>query len=322
MVLSKQLENMELNLELNLLPRRNSKENSQQTAYAEIVSKFQNQNRHQQRNVNVAFPRVADELKNQFSVANINPTASPSSLCDVILIIGKNKIYVHKLVMVMASKVFQKMFETDMKEANNKEVELKDIKLETLKTLLKYIYTDQIDDKDVTVAVLAASDMYEVLGLRQICIQKLSQKLSDENVAGVWVVAYQHSIKSLTHDAVVYMARRWNVLSTNKDIGNLIQEYPNLLITISDLLSTLLNTNQYPYNQHPYKLEGSRSRSRDRGSRRRRSPSYRSMSRSRSRSESPPRRGRGGGGGGRSDPAQDLNEMKRYYHTTAAISQQ
>merc|ERR1712110_918005 len=102
--------------------------------------------------------------------------------------------HVHRLVLSMASKFFERMFESDMKEARCKEVELKNIELETLKPLLIYMYKDEIDDKDL---------------------------------ADVWLVAYQHSIKSLTHDALVYMAKRWNVLCTNEVIVKLIEQFPN-----------------------------------------------------------------------------------------------
>merc|ERR1712150_335446 len=95
----------------------------------------------------------------------------------------------------------------------------------------------EISNEKVNVQVLALADRYEVMHLREICSTRLSKVLNLTNITDVWLTAYQHGIKELTHDAVVYMTKNWKELVKKGDVLKLIQKYPDLLITISTLLA-------------------------------------------------------------------------------------
>merc|ERR1711894_586670 len=156
-------------------------------------------------------------------------------LSDVILCVGETRVHCHKLVLAMTSKFFERMFASPMKEAKEKEVVLKEIDFETLKSVLTFMYTDVISNEKIDVQVLAAADMYEIIGLRKICCSRLSNILNLTNVAEIWLSAYQHNIKELAHDAVAFMAINWKTLAKDETIKQLAQKYPNLLFTISTL---------------------------------------------------------------------------------------
>ena len=137
----------------------------------------------------------------------------------------------------MSSNVFKAMFSIDMSEKKNFEIPIMDHTLETIKTLIYYCYGRTPPRNKLTPELLAASDVYEVTRLREMCIQKLLHGIEWENVANIWSIAYLHNVEELAYSAVAFMAKNWNMLSEDMEIQNLVQSYPNLLLVISKLLS-------------------------------------------------------------------------------------
>lgn len=188
-------------------------------------------------------PGVYAAMAGQFSDANINPSTdyitSPVELAltDVILRIGEDKIHCHKFVLALSSNFFNRMFASGMKESQSQEVELKDVSLETMKSVLSFMYTDKIDVKKIVPDLLRVADMYGILRLKNICSQRLSKIIGSENVAEIWEVAYFHNVEDLSHNALIFMAKNWNMLVKNTDIRKLCKDHIDLLLTISALLS-------------------------------------------------------------------------------------
>jgi len=212
-----------------------------------------------QGNAEVEFlepPSILTTLAEQFSKANINPATPPDDLLtDVILCIGENKIYCHKMVLGMSSNFFKKMFTTNMKESKSQEIELKDVEvnLETIENMINFMYGHRIDDVKITTDLLAVADMYDVFRLRNLCSEKLKRTLDDENVAEIWFSAYTHNIEELTHAATIFMVKRWKVLSNDGGVRELCQKYPNLLFTISTLLAEYQDSMAANYEKSDYR---------------------------------------------------------------------
>ena len=183
------------------------------------------------------FPGVLSKLAEHFSDKNINPTTTEDKLIDVILCVGNDKVHCHKLVLSLTSKFFERMFATDMKESRSKEIILEGIDLETLKSLLTFMYNDTISSDKIDTKLLIAADMYEVMRLRAICIDRLSRFICLKNVLEVFSVAYDHCIEELCHDAVAFMTQNWKELSKDYKVWKFAEQYPKLIFTISALLS-------------------------------------------------------------------------------------
>jgi hypothetical protein len=182
-------------------------------------------------------PGVHAKLAEQFSESYINVESPPDSLVDFTIYVGSDKIHCHKLILSLTSRYFSRMFESNMKEANTNQVQLEDVDLITLKSVIEFMYTNSIDDKKITVELLNAADRFEVMRLREICSRKLRKDINALNVATLWEAAYIHNIEDLTQDCVVFMAIRWKTLVKDEKILQLTEKYAELLVTISLLLS-------------------------------------------------------------------------------------
>jgi len=187
------------------------------------------------------YPGTFAILANMFSDDNINSTGPiVDKKTDVILVVGSNKIHCHKLILGMASKVFERMFASNMKESKSQEIELKDVDLETIKSLISFIYKDEIKDEKINTDLLAAADMFEVLRLKNICSVKLAQIIDVENVARIWHCAYLHNEEDLAHLSLIFMMKKWKKLSNHTEIRELCTKYPDLMYTVSTLMAECL----------------------------------------------------------------------------------
>ena len=71
------------------------------------------------------------------------------------------------------STVFKAMLENEnFNEANKRKAEVEDMDPKTLETLLKYIYTDEVSNEDISPALLSAADKYNMRTLVNMCEQR------------------------------------------------------------------------------------------------------------------------------------------------------
>ena len=68
---------------------------------------------------------------------------------DVVLVAGDGEeLPAHKLILSARSPIFAAMFSFDSKEKQDSRVEIPDVSSDTLKSMLKYIYSGQIDESE------------------------------------------------------------------------------------------------------------------------------------------------------------------------------
>uniref|UniRef100_A0A183C4Z9 BTB domain-containing protein n=1 Tax=Globodera pallida TaxID=36090 RepID=A0A183C4Z9_GLOPA len=102
----------------------------------------------------------------------------------------------HKVIMMMASDVFETMFRFDAESAKSaaawtapseeiKPVEMPDVEVEAFKAMLSFIYSEDLSglNGDNAIAVLCAADKYDVSGLIKACVDFPKAKLRNVFVA-------------------------------------------------------------------------------------------------------------------------------------------
>merc|ERR1719397_1081258 len=87
---------------------------------------------------------------------------------DVLLKSDDTTFPCHKVVLAASSTVFDRMLDLNMMESQTGEVEISDVDPNTLKQLLEFIYTGQVEDAAYTPELLYAADKYEIHALVKI----------------------------------------------------------------------------------------------------------------------------------------------------------
>ncbi len=98
---------------------------------------------------------------------------------DVVLVVGKEKFYCHRLLLSLVSPVFTRMFDGKFKEHNAHEIILEGKTSESILELLKYIYPQfngQITNDNIEDFLLLA-DEYMIDHLKQPCKDVLIKQL-------------------------------------------------------------------------------------------------------------------------------------------------
>merc|ERR1712060_280269 len=131
------------------------------------------------------------------------------------------------------------MFLSNMKESKNSEVELKNVGLETITSVISFMYSNDVDRDKIDIDLLAAANMYQIPTLKSICCQELTKCMDIDNVIEIWEAALLFDIENLAHDGLVFMVRNWKTLAMNDDMKKLCLKYPNLIFSISTLLVSL-----------------------------------------------------------------------------------
>ncbi|XP_060864416.1 kelch-like protein 17 [Metopolophium dirhodum] len=137
-----------------------------------------------------------DHPMSSFSV--INKMRVNIQLCDVSLRVGNSVTKAHRLVLASSSPYFYAMFNDDMAEKLQSEVELHDVDLGALQLLIEYTYTGQVHITDENVQVLLpASSLLQINSVRDACCTFLMKQLHPTNCLGIRQFAETHSCNEL-----------------------------------------------------------------------------------------------------------------------------
>ena len=113
----------------------------------------------------------------------------------------------HKNILVVRSKYFEMcLMNSGMRESESGIIEIEDFSPEVVESLLKYIYTNEIEEDEISIDLLMATDKYD-LGkvLKDICVIKLKSNLTIQNAVEVLAKSYQIGCKDLKKSAVKFI---------------------------------------------------------------------------------------------------------------------
>ena len=127
-------------------------------------------------------------------------------LCDTSLVVEGERIPVHRLVLSACSAYFRAMFTSNMAEANSKEVPLHEVNVSTVKAIVDFAYTAQINlDDDNVQELLSAANRYQIEPIKEECSRYLMSQLSADNCLGIRDFANYHNCCELLATAVSFI---------------------------------------------------------------------------------------------------------------------
>ena len=113
---------------------------------------------------------------------------------------GEKTFDCNKAILAASSNIFKTMFEQDMMESKTGEVLFKDVKPEVMEQVLRFIYTDKVDDsalEELATELVDAGNKYELKGLKKLCETFLGASINEDNVCELLAFAKLYSLKDL-----------------------------------------------------------------------------------------------------------------------------
>jgi len=183
-------------------------------------------------------------------LANLNEllTNTNNNLCDVEIVAGKesngsmaekSKIrYAHRTVLAAASPYFNAMFTSDFVEAvdaKRQQIVIQGLTVQTLDSLLHFIYSGRIDiNQDNVQDLLIAGDMIELAEVVEMATSFLVDQLDPSNAIGIYRFAYDHNCLMLKDSCLNYIWENFVSVSQEEEFGDL----PKEMICSEDMLGS------------------------------------------------------------------------------------
>jgi len=173
-------------------------------------------------------PNVSSKL-----VTDFERLLDTQTLTDVIIKCDNKILACHKAVLSARSSVFQAMFQHDMKESNNNEVIISDLDFETVKDMVRYIYSGRVKEiKDKSDLLLSAADKYDIKDLKDLCCQQLSTNLSVDHVIEVLVLSDLHKATDLKQQSIQFLLQHKEEVFSQPDWKAKLKGHPDLLLEV------------------------------------------------------------------------------------------
>ncbi|KAK0072548.1 hypothetical protein PV326_014358, partial [Microctonus aethiopoides] len=125
-------------------------------------------------------PQVLNNLCDRFK----NFLTSPD-LSDMTIVIDEKEIPVHKIILAACSPVLFAMFKADVTEPVNTRFVVTDIEVDIMEKVIEFMYTGTIypiPEFDDLLSILEVADKYQIINLKELCEEKLSQSMTIDNV--------------------------------------------------------------------------------------------------------------------------------------------
>lgn len=152
--------------------------------------------------------------------------ASCASCCvtrsDVTLVVDGTGIPAHRVILCARSPYFDAMFAHKMSESLEGVVGIEGVALPVFRRLLRFMYTGTCElshtDANMTMALLAAADRFQVTELTEFCSEQLAESISVANAAERLLLADGVHASSLKQRVLTFVSadskRRAEVMET------------------------------------------------------------------------------------------------------------
>ncbi|KAK0161328.1 hypothetical protein PV327_009809 [Microctonus hyperodae] len=170
---------------------------------------------------------------------------SDPALSDVTFIVGDKEMKAHKAVLLARSPKFAAMVaEKILDSAEKNHVHITDIKVNVMEALLKFIYTNEVDNIDGIVNdLLDLADKYKIKDLKEICEETLYLSITDENSAKILIIADRYHCEDLKEKTINYINKNGLDILATDEFEVMEKNHPHLITQMYQMLFMQRNWN-------------------------------------------------------------------------------
>ena len=169
-------------------------------------------------------------------LSSVNNLRCHPKLCDVVLKAGGEEIHTHRAILAACSSYFLAMFTNEMREADQRVVEIKDMNPKILTSLVDFTYTGELSiSVDNVQELLSAASLLQIRQVQHICCQFLKNQLDASNCLGIKNFAEANGCKQLSEVIDTFARKHFRDVSTGSEFLNNSWENIASLISSSEL---------------------------------------------------------------------------------------
>lgn len=154
--------------------------------------------------------------------------------CDVIISTGTKNLKVHKAILCARSKVFERMFQTDMLESKNHVIQLDELDFDVIDAFITFLYSGEVKMISLCGAMnlYYVADKYEVEDLREKCSSYLEFNLSADEACTILKFAELHGDQKLKKAVSFYIKMHAAEVKSTDGWNDLLKENPLLALDV------------------------------------------------------------------------------------------
>ncbi|XP_041375350.1 kelch-like protein 26 [Gigantopelta aegis] len=155
-------------------------------------------------------------------LAGLRHLRDKQQLFDVVLVVEKQKLPAHRVVLASCSDYFRAMFTDGLKECHQEEIVLSGVTAKGMANLVDFAYTSKSNiDCDSVVDVLGAASHIQILPVIAACEDYLKKHLSLDNCVDIANVAELYTLKPLEQFVFQFMCKNWHEFCSCHDFHRL-----------------------------------------------------------------------------------------------------
>eukprot|EP01118_Nematostelium_gracile_P005473 TRINITY_DN1733_c0_g1_i3.p1 TRINITY_DN1733_c0_g1~~TRINITY_DN1733_c0_g1_i3.p1 ORF type:complete len:693 (+),score=162.87 TRINITY_DN1733_c0_g1_i3:223-2301(+) len=134
---------------------------------------------------------------------------------DVAFEVDEQRLEAHKIVLSLRCDYFKSMFSSGLKEAQMELIQLADVSAGVFRSVLEYLYTDDIEeiDGESAIELLTTAHTYRIKRLKRMIENVIGYSLDADNVGCIADVAVLYNCETLTRACVFFIVREFSKIA-------------------------------------------------------------------------------------------------------------
>ena len=158
-----------------------------------------------------------------------------------IMIMVQGKIFpCHMFMLAARSRVFQAMFQSNMREKESGKIEIQDLTHEVVSEMLQFIYTGAVNknlSEDFVRELFIAADKYQLDLLKNMCEEMLSSVVSIKSCLKNLSLAKLYMTKTLKKSSLEFIMKNTVAVTTSKEWLDCIKDQPELAAEVTQAIA-------------------------------------------------------------------------------------
>ncbi|TGZ51688.1 Protein roadkill [Temnothorax longispinosus] len=160
---------------------------------------------------------------------------------DITVRVDGREIQAHKAILDVQSDYFSRMLKSKMSETQNNYVTIEDIDYETVREMLRFMYTgkvENLEDLEKIINLFFAADKYELTELKVMCEKTLSTRITVEYAAEILKFTDLFRADDLKAEALNFIKSHLTDVLNTEGYKSLANSHPHLMLETLQALAT------------------------------------------------------------------------------------
>jgi len=156
--------------------------------------------------------------------------------CDMALVSSSgDEVQVHRFVLAVRSPVFKRLFGSQT--ASGEPVrEVIDTSTDALKAMVKYLYTDTLQQADINEDLMTLADKYELTQMKELCLPYFVKKINTDNCLKAYIYGHLHNYEPLKTSAFHTLDENWAKYEKSSELIDMMKTHPKAALEILNRL--------------------------------------------------------------------------------------